>query len=122
MNGKLLGNDKLLDFYDYEEAIIDILSALPWQTASISTLIKNIKDVIDSYKNCEGDVSTVCVYWMLSGWKELGAMKSNEYVYDENDKLEVTDSILYRFSVVARSLTNKSAKNIVSQMAHTSLG
>ncbi|MDE1480426.1 hypothetical protein KKJ01_19945 [Xenorhabdus bovienii] len=116
MNDKLLGNEKLLDFCDYEEAIIDILSDLPWQTGSMKTLIEKVEGIVNSYKNCRGDVSTICVYWMLSGWMELGAMKSGEYVPDENDKIEVTDHTRNRLNVIARSLTNNAAKNIASHV------
>ncbi|WP_172664736.1 hypothetical protein [Xenorhabdus bovienii] len=55
---------------------------------------------------------------MLLGWTELDAMN----VDHENDNLEVTDRTSYKLNVVACRLTNKSAKNIASQMAHTSLG
>ncbi|WP_275349678.1 hypothetical protein [Xenorhabdus bovienii] len=84
----------------------------------VSSLFDNVVGIINSYKNCQGDVSTICVYWMLSGWTELDAMN----VDHENDNLEVTDRTSYKLNVVARRLTNKSAKNIASQMAHTSLG
>ncbi|MDC9590719.1 hypothetical protein PSI23_15855 [Xenorhabdus sp. XENO-10] len=113
-----MNDNKLLDAYDYEEAITDTLSALPWQTDSYNTLVEKVTGIVDSYKNCREDVSVICVYWMTAGWMDLGAMKSGKYVPDENDKLEVTEHIHYMFQLVARHLANESAKNIASHMAH----
>ncbi|MDC9591584.1 hypothetical protein PSI23_20450 [Xenorhabdus sp. XENO-10] len=113
-----MNDNKLLDTYDYEEAITDMLSVLPWQTDSYDTLVEKVMGIIDSYKNCRGDVSLICVYWMTEGWMNLGAMKSGEYIPDENDKIKVTEPIRHMFQLVAGRLVNESAKNIASHMAH----